>query len=663
MRSWDRLLVSAGWVIAILVSATAIVIASCGGPAGTPSPSEQAATAIAEAEKALSQAELWDSRTGNAVARAVKRETLGADAFNAFASAGTSRAAHLEMAARMGYEDVLAAGRVTYDNGTVMTTAALAGKDAGDIAMLVVGEMPGDSATPDPPDAVFIARPVLENGKLVRVDLTSERGELTLDVATGKVNLADAKYGSCASWNCLAGAVAFWWEDNSTAMDGYWGTAGELCMDCIVLPLSQAVTCPLCAAWIGAPIVASVTNCTVWPCDLCVSDSCHAPEYENQHCVTQNGSSFVRRSVTPWVCENPKTQQSECVQGTTVTEILERCAWGCRPGSPTCQFPLECLVGLQDCPWIWSPGSFCAGAAVVTTYQKQRCVGSGNGQWGTCVPIVGGMESQTMPCAYGCADGKCQPPPTCDSADCERFEKPLGEPSCVVRPDDGRSVIVQQVDHYQCVTVQPRTAVPSSWPEGKTCAPVTETRAVETCPGECTTDGKACAPTCTPSACDATVPGATSCGYDYLRYKRYQRFETKACQPAATGGSSCAVVGDDLREVGLCKWGCTADASDCAPDTGAPEAPGEFIALEGSAPGKTEFMWTDNSLDEQGFRIYHGGCFATPARPCALIATVAAEKMRLLLDWQRPPGSDRCWEIRAFNATGESAPVWYCLPD
>jgi hypothetical protein len=87
MRSRDRLLVSAGWLIAILVSATAIVTASCGGPAGTPSPSEQAATAIAEAEKALSQAELWDSRTGNAVARAVKRETLGADAFNAFATA------------------------------------------------------------------------------------------------------------------------------------------------------------------------------------------------------------------------------------------------------------------------------------------------------------------------------------------------------------------------------------------------------------------------------------------------------------------------------------------------------------------------------------------------------------------------------------------------
>jgi len=32
--------------------------------------------------------------------------------------------------------------------------------------------------------------------------------------------------------------------------------------------------------------------------------------------------------------------------------------------------------------------------------------------------------------------------------------------------------------------------------------------------------------------------------------------------------------------------------------------------------------------------------------------------------WQRTLGSnDRCWEIRAFHAAGESAPAWYCLPD
>ncbi len=89
--------------------------------------------------------------------------------------------------------------------------------------------------------------------------------------------------------------------------------------------------------------------------------------------------------------------------------------------------------------------------------------------------------------------------------------------------------------------------------------------------------------------------------------------------------------------------------------------PGEFIVLE--SPGGTEFQWTDNSLDEQGIRVYHGGCSATPPRSCTLIATADAERVVLASDWARPAGGDRCWEITAFNSIGESAPAWYCLPE
>ena len=176
MRGRDRLLTSAAWIVAVLVSATVLVTASCAGPSGTPSPSDAAAAAMAAAEKALPQAELWDPRAGDAIAKPTKRETLDAAAFNAFAEADAARASHLEMAAGMGYGDLLAAGRVTCDNGAIMTTAALAGKAAGDVAMLVVGEMPGDATTPDPPESVFIAKPVLDAGKLVRVDFSSEKG-------------------------------------------------------------------------------------------------------------------------------------------------------------------------------------------------------------------------------------------------------------------------------------------------------------------------------------------------------------------------------------------------------------------------------------------------------------------------------------------------------
>jgi hypothetical protein len=654
----DRVLTPVGWVLAISVS---LVLASCGGPS-------DAEAAIIAAEKALPGAELWDSRTGDVVAKPAKTETLDAAAFDSFVQAEPDRAAHLQMAAEMGYPTVLAAGRVTYDNGAIMTTAALAGEREGDIVMLVVGLMPGDATTPEPPEAIFIAKPVYENGKFIRVDFSSEKGALSLDVASGQVDLANAEYGSCASWNCLAGAIFFWWEDNSTAMDAYWGTAGEACMDCIVLPFSQPVTCPVCAVFIGAPILASVTNCTIWPCDLCVSDGCHAPEYENQRCVTEDGVGSSRRSVTPWVCENPRTQQSECVPGTPTTEI-EWCQWGCKPGSPACQFSMECMVG-GYCPDVASGAPYCVGNDLQTRYQGAVCHASSDpqsgGKWGTCEPAFWlGSSYLTQRCPYTCANGACQPPPTCDPAICGKLEKPLGETSCTVRPDDGESVVVQQVQPYGCVTVQPDPAapvVPPNWLQGQSCQPLDSTlRVIETCPGECAEDGMACAPFCEPSTCQGTKAAETSCNYDYNRYKRYQQFETSVCQPLDTGGSTCAVEGD-LQEVGLCLWGCTADGSDCAPDTGVPEAPGDFMVLEGSAPGKTEFVWADTSLDEQGFVIYHGGCFATPTRPCSMIAKVDANEVQVLLDWQRPEGSDRCWEIRSYNATGESAPVWYCLP-
>jgi hypothetical protein len=509
---------------------------------------------------------------------------------------------------------------------------------------------------------------VYENGELLRVQFSSEKGALSLDPATGQVDLAEAAYGSCASWNCLAGAVYFWWEDNSDAMDAYWGTTGELCMDCLVLPLSQPVTCPLCAAFIGAPILASVTDCTIWPCDLCVSDSCHAPEYENQHCVTENGVSEVRSSVTPWVCENPMTQQAECVPGTTVTEA-EPCPWGCRPGSPTCMYSTQCLVGLQNC-YGMELDRYCWGNDIQIRSEKMRCVSddpAADNVWGECVPQPFQYEYDTITCPYTCADGTCQPPPTCDPAVCELFERPLGEPSCTVRPDDGKSVIVQQIEPHGCVTVEPRVplqAVWADWPEGESCQALDPTlRVIETCPGECRDDGRTCADFCDPAGCEGTTAAETSCAYDYHRYKRYQRFETGACQPLLAGGSTCAVVDEELREMGPCSWGCTSDGSDCAPDTGVPEAPGEFLVLQGSAPGKTEFLWADYSPDEQGFHIYHGGCSTTPARPCTLIGTVGANQSQVLLDWQRPEGGARCWEIRAFNATGESAPAWYCLPD
>ena len=53
MPNRDRLLDTVGWLLASAVIAAVIVVASCGGPTATPGPSEQAASAIAAAEKTL----------------------------------------------------------------------------------------------------------------------------------------------------------------------------------------------------------------------------------------------------------------------------------------------------------------------------------------------------------------------------------------------------------------------------------------------------------------------------------------------------------------------------------------------------------------------------------------------------------------------------------
>jgi hypothetical protein len=547
MGGFRRLPFSVGWVLSLTVS---LVLASCGGSGG--------------ADSAMAAAVLWDPRAGEVVAKPETSESLDVAGFEAFIQAEPDRVAHLQMAAEMGYTTVLAAGRVIYDNGAVMTGAALSGGVEGDMAMLIIGAMPGDAETPGPPESVFIAEPVYANGELVRVDLASQRGELSLDVGTGEVELARAEYGSCATWNCLAAAVFFWWEDNSHTMDVYWDTAGEACMDCIALPHSAPVACPVCAAFLGAVVLASVTDCTIWPCDLCFSDDCHLTQYENQHCVTENGVSEVRQSVTPWVCENPKTQQAECVPGTTVTET-ERCPWGCRPGSPTCQYPTQCLTGLQNCSPI-QQASFCLGDDLVTRYERVGCVASDDlstpREWGSCVP-TGQLYDATRICPYTCTDvssgtAQCDPPPTCEPAVCEQFERPIGEPYCTVRPDDGKSVVVQEIEPYGCVTVQPRAAVPAAWnwPEGQACQALDPTlRAVEECPSGCAADGVSCASTNAVTLNVHLPAGAddlsTRCASCYVRLWSPDR-----SYPGITGGDGTVTFDDVIPGEYYPEYGC-----------------------------------------------------------------------------------------------------------
>ena len=41
---------------------------------------------------------------------------------------------------------------------------------------------------------------------------------------------------------------------------------------------------------------------------------------------------------------------------------------------------------------------------------------------------------------------------------CEARDEPIGEPTCIVRPDDGASIVQQEYRQYGCTPVPPRVA-------------------------------------------------------------------------------------------------------------------------------------------------------------------------------------------------------------
>ena len=189
------------------------------------------------------------------------------------------------------------------------------------------------------------------------------------------------------------------------------------------------------------------------------------------------------------------------------------------------------------------------------------------------------------------------------------------------------------------------------------CTRQTVTRTLETCPDGCNADASACASTCDPATCTGDTVMATTCGYDYDWYKATGTIATKACQPDGAGQACVTREHEEFKDV--CPWGCTADGTDCAPASYLPWAPGGFIAFGG--PAGYSFVWVDHSSDEVGFRIYYGASFASPPRPATLIATAPANATSIDTTFLRT-GSEVCWEVRAFNEHGESAPAYYCLP-
>ena len=341
-------------------------------------------------------------------------EVLGADAYSAFVAEDAARARHLDMAAGMGYPDVIAAGRVTYDNGAVLTTAALGGKVPTDTAMLVIGSLP-------PARRCRIHRRSCSSP--CRSSRPARSSGSTSALRRGSCPRSRHREGGARECRArqlrpveLPGRRGLLLVGGQLRRDGtLLEVTAEVCGDCVFLPLSQPVTCPLCAAFLGAPLVASVADCSIWPCNLCVSDSCFAPEYASARCVTENGVSSVKRSTTRGTCENPKTQQSECVVNAPEVEVVEQCPGGCDLLGRSCSPAMECVPSLNiGCP-VRELERYCVGTAVYVREQNYRCNPvddpiTHDAIGGECTSFEGGITwRKAFDCPYDCSNGICQP--------------------------------------------------------------------------------------------------------------------------------------------------------------------------------------------------------------------------------------------------------------
>jgi hypothetical protein len=352
---------------------------------------------------------------------------------------------------------------------------------------------------------------------------------------------------------------------------------------------------------------------------------------------------------------------SNC-QTTTEDREVEECAFGCAPDGTSCVEPTQttvcdpatCRDGPKGDPvCTLNPG----GVTGKVTQQNESCSCQTVAGVSTCVCVP--TAPSVIPCALGCAaDGKsCAGPGGsrgggCDPTTCEQPDVPIGDPRCVFRPDDQQWIIERDYDHWECSPVQGG--------DDATCVEMTITKFEEACLNGCAADGKSCAggpPTCDPALCTREEPvGDPRCVPSGTGWVIEQDFLDYSCHDLPAGGSACESE-SAVEVIENCPYGCAPGWQSCASAGDLPTAPADFLALE--SPGGTYFEWTDNSTNEDGFKIYFGGL--SVGRPATLIATTGPDVQTLDTDFVRY-GTEICWEIYAFNEAGNSPPAWYCLP-
>jgi hypothetical protein len=309
-----------------------------------------------------------------------------------------------------------------------------------------VGSSPaGRATTPWPPESAFIARPVYQNGKLARVHFSSERGTLSLDPATGKLDLTEAKYGSQVRQLChveLPGGSDLLLlgrqlrGDRRVLGHSRRGLPGLHCSALVTAGHLSAV-CDL--PWRDRPGLGD----GVYDLALRPLRERLVPRPRVRKPAMRDGKRGQRRpalghpldlrkrrdpdvGVRPGQDRNGDRRALRLWLPARIAHLSDPSGVLGGPSELPVGHPLPTVCPRQE------PGDDPAEAAL-------RALRSGAGLRVGHLRGSGDRNGDDL-VPSDCADGQCQPPPTCDPAVCERLRKPAGKPLCRVRPDDGKAV-------------------------------------------------------------------------------------------------------------------------------------------------------------------------------------------------------------------------------
>ena len=498
------------WIVVLVIVASAAAFAGCGS-AASPAPSTPAATVVPAATSTpVGTVIPMPSELTEEQRRAVVTIPDPADATKPLAHLVGTRDLTADELAQAFRDDAsfaaLESDAVKRGFGKAVAAADLTYDNGVTVTIAELGSTRDAlrfAFRSSPPKPHYLLVEIDRDGK--RITAHDQNGTVSLDLATGETTFAESPtaHHSCSFLHCFHTALLICMD-----IPIYGEVVGAMCSGCIELMLSGvgaplgAPVCLTCLATAVATLGASAWVCDDDPCGFCSSDSCGTAEPASED------------SCTWWV------GPADPVTGNASWISRVNYGYACH--------------GIETGSWPFLDPS----------YENTQCE-----RWSAS----GGLVTA---CPYGCAPAPsgdtrsraCLPPPsTCNPLTCTG-ETAVGVQACAVRPDDGKSVVTREYEVEGCAAAA----------NGQTCGTTTETRVLEVCAGECSSDGRTCeAPQCDPATCSREVAeGDQVCRLGHVTQptRRY------ACNATRTACESAVYD----KPIQLCTAGCATDGTHCA---------------------------------------------------------------------------------------------------